>query len=126
MKECFIVENQEGERIDRYLSDTFEDRSRSYIQKLIKDDLVIVNQKPVKASYRLLLGDQVEITLPEVKEPDIVPENIPLDILYEDADVIIVNKPKQMVVHPSFGHYSGTLVNALMYHCGRGYPGSTA
>ncbi|MDE6936913.1 MAG: RNA pseudouridine synthase, partial [Lachnospiraceae bacterium] len=83
MKECFIVENQEGERIDRYLSDTFEDRSRSYIQKLIKDDLVIVNQKPVKASYRLLLGDQVEITHPEVKEPDIVPENIPLDILYE-------------------------------------------
>ncbi len=123
MKECFIVENQEGERIDRYLSDTFEDRSRSYIQKLIKDDLVIVNQKPVKASYRLLLGDQVEITLPEVKEPDIVPENIPLDILYEDADVIIVNKPKQMVVHPSFGHYSGTLVNALMYHCGRGLSG---
>ncbi len=123
MKECFIVENQEGERIDRYLSDTFEDRSRSYIQKLIKDNLVIVNQKPVKASYRLLLGDQVEITLPEVKEPDIVPENIPLDILYEDADVIIVNKPKQMVVHPSFGHYSGTLVNALMYHCGRGLSG---
>lgn len=123
MKECFIVENQEGERIDRYLSDTFEDRSRSYIQKLIKDNFVIVNQKPVKASYRLLLGDQVEITLPEVKEPDIVPENIPLDILYEDADVIIVNKPKQMVVHPSFGHYSGTLVNALMYHCGRGLSG---
>lgn len=123
MKECFVVENQEGERIDRYLSDTFEDRSRSYIQKLIKDDLVIVNQKPVKASYRLLLGDQVEITLPEVKEPDIEPENIPLDVLYEDADVIIVNKPKHMVVHPSFGHYSGTLVNALMYHCGHGLSG---
>lgn len=123
MKECFVVENQEGERIDRYLSDVLEDRSRSYIQKLIKDHLVIVNQKPVKASYRLLSGDQVEMTLPEIKEPDILPENIPLDILYEDADVIIVNKPKQMVVHPSFGHYSGTLVNALMYHCGQSLSG---
>ncbi|MEZ3485074.1 MAG: RluA family pseudouridine synthase [Lachnospiraceae bacterium] len=123
MKECFVVENQEGERIDRYLSDVLEDRSRSYIQKLIKDHFVIVNQKPVKASYRLLSGDQVEMTLPEIKEPDILPENIPLDILYEDADVIIVNKPKQMVVHPSFGHYSGTLVNALMYHCGQSLSG---
>lgn len=123
MKECFVVENQEGERIDRYLSDVLEDRSGSYIQKLIKDHFVIVNQKPVKASYRLLSGDQVEMTLPEIKEPDILPENIPLDILYEDADVIIVNKPKQMVVHPSFGHYSGTLVNALMYHCGQSLSG---
>ena len=96
-----------------------EDRSRSYIQKLIKEQYVIVNQKPVKANYRLSLGDMVEITLPEAKEPDIIPENIPLDILYEDQDIIIVNKPKQMVVHPAPGHYSGTLVNALMYHCGQ-------
>lgn len=118
MKDFFTVENQEGERVDRYLSETLEDRSRSYIQKLIKEQYVVVNQKPVKASYRLLLGDQVEITLPEVKEPDIMPEDIPLDILYEDKDIIIVNKPKQMVVHPAPGHYSGTLVNALMYHCG--------
>lgn len=118
MKDFFTVENQEGERIDRYLSETLEDRSRSYIQKLIKEQYVVVNQKPVKASYRLLLGDQVEITLPEVKEPNIMPEDIPLDILYEDKDIIIVNKPKQMVVHPAPGHYSGTLVNALMYHCG--------
>ena len=119
MKEYFTVENQEGERIDRYLSEEMEDRSRSYIQKLIKDQYVIVNQKPVKANYRLSLGDMVEITLPEAKEPDIIPENIPLDILYEDQDIIIVNKPKQMVVHPAPGHYSGTLVNALMYHCGQ-------
>lgn len=118
MKDFFTVENQEGERVDRYLSETLEDRSRSYIQKLIKEQYVFVNKKPVKASYRLLLGDQVEITLPEVKEPDIMPEDIPLDILYEDKDIIIVNKPKQMVVHPAPGHYSGTLVNALMYHCG--------
>ena len=119
MKEYFTVENQEGERLDRYLSEEMEDRSRSYIQKLIKDQYVIVNQKPVKANYRLSLGDMVEITLPEAKEPDIIPENIPLDILYEDQDIIIVNKPKQMVVHPAPGHYSGTLVNALMYHCGQ-------
>ena len=119
MKEYFTVENQEGERIDRYLSEEMEDRSRSYIQKLIKDQYVIVHQKPVKANYRLSLGDMVEITLPEAKEPDIIPENIPLDILYEDQDIIIVNKPKQMVVHPAPGHYSGTLVNALMYHCGQ-------
>ena len=119
MKEYFTVENQEGERIDRYLSEEMEDRSRSYIQKLIKDQYVIVNQKPVKANYRLSLGDMVEITLPEAKEPDIIPENIPLEILYEDQDIIIVNKPKQMVVHPAPGHYSGTLVNALMYHCGQ-------
>ena len=119
MKEYFTVENQEGERIDRYLSEEMEDRSRSYIQKLIKEQYVIVNQKPVKANYRLSLGDMVEITLPEAKEPDIIPENIPRDILYEDQDIIIVNKPKQMVVHPAPGHYSGTLVNALMYHCGQ-------
>ena len=118
MKEYFTVENQEGERIDRYLSEEMEDRSRSYIQKLIKDQYVIVNQKPVKANYRLSFDDMVEVTIPELKEPEIEAENIPLDILYEDADIIIVNKPKQMVVHPAPGHYSGTLVNALMYHCG--------
>ena len=116
MKEFFTVENQDGERIDRYLSEELEDRSRSYIQKLIKENHVTVNQKPVKANYRLSLGDRVEIDLPEAKEPDIKPEDIPLDILYEDKDIIIVNKP--MVVHPAPGHYSQTLVNALMYHCG--------
>lgn len=118
MKEFFTVENQDGERIDRYLSEELADRSRSYIQKLIKENHVTVNQKPVKANYRLSLGDRVEIDLPEAKEPDIRPEDIPLDILYEDKDIIIVNKPKQMVVHPAPGHYSQTLVNALMYHCG--------
>jgi 23S rRNA pseudouridine1911/1915/1917 synthase len=117
LKELFIVESQEGERIDRYLADTMPKQSRSYLQKLIKGGNVLVNQEPVKASYRLLIGDRLEITLPDVKEPDIAAENIPLDILYEDSDVIIVNKPKQMVVHPAPGHYSGTLVNALMYRC---------
>ena len=112
MNESFVVENEEGMRLDRYLAEEYEELSRSRIQKLVKDGLIKVNTKPVKASYRLLLGDRVEITVPEAKEPDIVPEDIPLDILYEDQDVIVVNKPKQMVVHPAPGHYSGTLVNA--------------
>lgn len=118
MTEYLIVENDGGERIDRYLAENLEDRSRSYLQKLIKDGKVKVNGKPVKANYRLVFDDRVEVFMPEVKEPDIEPENIPLDILYEDKDVLLVNKPKQMVVHPAPGHYSGTLVNAIMYHCG--------
>lgn len=117
MKDFFTVKDQEGERIDRYLSEVLENRSRSYIQKLIKDHCVAVNQKPVKASYRLLVGDKVEITFPEITKPDIIPEDISLDILYEDEDILVINKPKQMVVHPAPGHFSGTLVNALMYHC---------
>ena len=117
MNEFFTVENEAGERIDKFLAEELEDRSRSFLQKLIKDAYVKVNEKPVKASYRLLLGDRVAITLPKLTEPDIAPEDIPLDILYEDRDVIVINKPKQMVVHPAPGHYSGTLVNALLYHC---------
>ena len=123
MTEYLVVENDGGERIDRYLADNFEDKSRSYLQKLIKDGQVKVNGKPVKANYRLVFDDRVEIYMPEVKEPDIEPENIPLDILYEDKDVLLVNKPKQMVVHPAPGHYSGTLVNAIMYHCGNDLSG---
>ena len=91
--------------------------SRSYIQKLIKEEQVSVNGKIVKANYKLSEADEVVLNQPELKEPDILAENIPLDILYEDSDLLIVNKPKGMVVHPSAGHYSGTLVNALMYHC---------
>ncbi len=118
MNEYFIVENEVGLRIDKYLACHLPDLSRSHIQKLIRDNLVIVNQKPVKANYRLSLNEQIEVMIPKPEEPEILPENIPLDILYEDADIIIVNKPKQMVVHPAPGHASGTLVNALMYHCG--------
>ena len=117
MKELFIVESQEGERIDRYLAEALPERSRSYVQKLIKEGHVLVNGEPVKASYRLLIGDSLDITMPEVHEQDIGAEEIPLDILYEDSDIIIVNKPKQMVVHPAPGHYTGTLVNGLLYHC---------
>ena len=123
MTEYLLVENDGGERIDRYLAEVLEDKSRSYIQKLIKDGHVKVNDKPVKANYRLSFDDMVEVTIPELKEPEIVAEDIPLDILYEDKDIIIVNKPKQMVVHPAPGHYNGTLVNALMYHCGQDLSG---
>jgi len=112
-----IEEEQSGERIDKFLSETLPDLSRSYIQKLIKDEMVTVNQRIVKANYKLNSGDNLMLTVPELKEPDIVAEDIPLDILYEDSDLLVVNKPKGMVVHPSAGHYSGTLVNALMHYC---------
>ena len=117
---CFeITENEDGERIDKCLAALTDSLSRSYIQRLIKDEAVRVNGSPVKGSYRVKQEDQLEFELPEAVEPDIEPEDIPLDILYEDKDVIVVNKPKGMVVHPAAGHYSGTLVNALMFHCGK-------
>ena len=106
-----------NERIDKFLSAQMPDRSRSYIQKLIKDGLVEVNGKQVKANYKLGSEDEVKLQIPELEVPDILPEEIPLDILYEDTDLLVVNKPKGMVVHPAPGHYTGTLVNALMYHC---------
>lgn len=113
-----IAEDMEDERIDKCISLLAEELSRSFIQKLIKEGNVLVNGKPVKGSYRVKCEDEVVFSVPESVEPDIEPENIPLDILYEDADLIVVNKPKGMVVHPAAGHYTGTLVNALMYHCG--------
>lgn len=113
-----ITEETEDERIDKCISMLIDSLSRSYIQKLIKEEAVFVNGRPVKGSYKVKTDDEVVFSLPKAVEPDIEPENIPLDILYEDEDVIVVNKPKGMVVHPAAGHYSGTLVNALMYHCG--------
>lgn len=117
-EECFEVkEEQEGERLDKYLSLIYPDISRSFFQKLIKDNSVFVNNKSEKASYRLAYDDVVKIHFPDAIETTIEPENIPLDILYEDHDLLVVNKPKGMVVHPSVGHFSGTLVNAIMFHC---------
>lgn len=112
-----IAENENQKRIDRLLAEKIPTLSRSYIQKLMKEQQIFVNERPVKANYKVSAGDSVTVVIPELKEPDIVPENIPLDVLYEDADILIVNKPKGMVVHPAAGHYSGTLVNALMYYC---------
>ena len=117
MEKLFFTIEKGGERIDKYLSEQLEDMTRSHIQKLIKENMVRVNGMTVKSNFKLSASDQIEVEIPELKEPDILPENIPLDILYEDQDILVVNKPKGMVVHPAPGHYTGTLVNAIMYHC---------
>lgn len=114
----FTISYEQAEmRIDKFLSEALPDFSRSFIQKMIKEEQVTVNGKPIKANYKLNVDDIVVLEEPALKEPDILEENIPLDVLYEDEDLLIVNKPKGMVVHPAAGHYTGTLVNALMYHC---------
>lgn len=118
MSQEFVVAPEDaGVRIDRYLSDQCQDISRSYLQKLLKEESVLVEEKTVKSNYKVKTGDRISLTLPEIREPEIVPEDIPLDIIYEDKDIILINKPKGMVVHPAAGHYSGTLVNGLMSHC---------
>ena len=106
-----------GTRLDKYLTEQIPDQSRSYIQKLLDDNFITVNGKSAKSNYKLRAGDTITVEIPEAEELDIEPENIPLDIVYEDDDIIVINKPKGMVVHPAPGHTSGTLVNALMYHC---------
>ena len=117
-KHCFTADiEHEDQRIDRYLTEMLPEQSRSFFQKLIRDGFVIVNHIIVKVNYRLKTGDVIEIDIPDAVPTEIVPENIPLDILYEDDDLLIVNKPKGMVVHPAVGHSTGTLVNAIMYHC---------
>ena len=112
-----INEELKGTRLDKALSDYLDGVSRSYLQKLIKEGYVTVNDRPEKASFKLNVQDRVMVTLPDEEPVDILPEDIPLDILYEDPDLLVVNKHKGMVVHPSAGHSSGTLVNALLYHC---------
>ncbi len=112
-----ITPEMEGERIDKCISNYVETLSRSYIQKIIKEGKAYINDAPVKSNYKVRVDDKVQFTIPDCEEPDIPPQDIPLDIIYEDKDVLIVNKPKNMVVHPAPGHYEGTLVNAIMYHC---------
>ena len=109
------VLTDERERIDKYLSEEC-DYSRSYVQKLLEDGLVLVNDQKVKPSYKVCLHDQITILGDLQEEENIVPENIPLDIVYEDDDVILINKPSSMVVHPGSGNIHGTLVNALLYY----------
>lgn len=111
------VEEEGAVRIDKYLSDCVENLSRSYLQKLLKEGKVSVNGKPVKSNYKAAKGDMISLEVPDAVEPEIMPEQMDLDILYEDRDIILINKPKGMVVHPAAGHYSGTLVNGLMAHC---------
>ena len=112
-----------GVRLDKYISEELEEVSRSYIKKLLDKGHISVTgsdgtERRIKASYLLSEGDTVNLTLPEPEKLEILPENIPLDIVFEDDDIIVVNKPQGMVVHPAPGNYTGTLVNALMYHCG--------
>ena len=125
--ELNIDKTQEGERIDKFLSDMLssDERtySRSYIQKLIETGNVCVNDKNTKTGYKISYNDLIKVMIPYPEDINIVAENIPLDIVYEDDDIILVNKPKGMVVHPSAGHYTGTLVNALMYHCSNNLSG---
>lgn len=115
----FVAEKEDkGQRIDVFLAENMEGFSRSGVQKLVAEKNILLNGGAVKANARLREKDVIDVQVPEAKEVEILPEAIPLDILYEDEDVIVVNKPQGMVVHPAPGHFSGTLVNALLYHCG--------
>ena len=113
-----IVVTDAGKRLDKLISEQLPELTRSAVQHLMQDGCVTISGKPVKKNTKAAAGDVITVELPEPKEVAIEPENIPLDIVYEDADIIVVNKPKGMVVHPAPGNWSGTLVNALMYHCG--------
>ncbi|HAU51300.1 MAG TPA: RNA pseudouridine synthase, partial [Clostridiales bacterium] len=116
MIESYIVENYTG-RVDAYIPKACPDLTRSRAAQLIADGAVLIDGKPVKASFKVQGGEKIDIDFPPPVDTDAKPENIPLDIVYEDDDLIIINKPQGMVVHPAPGHYSGTLVNALLYHC---------
>ncbi|MCR4798686.1 MAG: RluA family pseudouridine synthase, partial [Lachnospiraceae bacterium] len=117
MNRQIIDFESENQRLDVVLGMLYPDVSRSRFQKLITEGHVKVNGATVKPSYKCSIDDEVDIDFPEAKSVEIIPEDIPLSILYEDDDVLVVDKPKNMVVHPAFGHYTGTLVNAVMYHC---------
>lgn len=111
-----LVGEEADERVDSYIAKELEEVSRSYIQKIIKDGMVTINGEKVKTKYKVNQGDKIVIKMPEPKELEVKVENIPINIVYEDDDIAIVNKPQGMVVHPAPGNYSGTLVNALLYH----------
>lgn len=115
--EYVVTDEYEGLRIDKLISELIDSLSRTYIKKLIDDNKVSCNDKVVKASFKVSENDHIKMEIPPLEVPKIEPQDIPLDIIYEDNDVIIVNKPKDMVVHPAAGHYTGTLVNAVMFHC---------
>lgn len=112
-----VTQETQGLRIDKFLSQQTDTLSRSYIQRLLEDGNILVNQQSVKSNYKVKTSDQILAIIPEPTLLNIEPENIPIDIIYEDDDILIVNKPKGMVVHPAAGHYTGTLVNAILYHC---------
>lgn len=113
----FVIQEDQQMRLDKYLAEQFPEQTRSYLQKLIKEGGVLVNGRSVKTGYQLSCGDEVCVNIPEPKELDVEPQKMELDIVYEDEDVILINKPKGMVVHPAPGHTKDTLVNGLLYHC---------
>lgn len=117
IREFLVLEDEEGDRLDVYLSSQLGDMSRSYIQKIIKDKKVKVNGKEEKAKYLVKEDDKVTIEIPAPKLLEVLPQDIPIDIVYEDTDILIINKPQDMVVHPAPGNYENTLVNAIIYHC---------
>ena len=112
-----VEECKQGTRIDKYLAEACDTLSRSYLQKLLKNQAILVNGTAAKANYKVAASDQIVLEVPDAIEPEIEAEKMDLDIIYEDRDIILINKPKNMVVHPAAGHYSGTLVNGLMEHC---------
>jgi 23S rRNA pseudouridine1911/1915/1917 synthase len=112
-----VLENEQSERIDKVISNLQDDWSRTQVQQWIKDGRVLVNGESIKTNYKCSMNDQIEIKIPDPEVLDVIPEEMDLDIYYEDGDVIVVNKPKGMVVHPAAGHVTGTLVNGLMAHC---------
>ncbi len=117
MNKFVVTSEYNGVRLDKCLSSVLPELSRTHIQKIIDDGEVLLNNKPAKGSNKIKEGDEVLISIPEVKELEVEKEDIPLDIVYEDKDILIINKPQGMVVHPANGHYEHTLVNAILYHC---------
>ena len=117
MKEFKVNQEEKKERIDRVIANRYPECSRTTIQRWIEEKRVFVNQSIVKVSYKVQLGDEIQIEEEQVKEIDLVPQDIPLSIIYEDKDILVVNKQKGLVVHPANGNPEGTLVNAVLYHC---------
>ena len=118
MEQIEIIAAESGTRIDAWITAVLPELTRSAAQRLLADGMVTMKGKPLKKNYKVSAGDAISVTIPEVAEVPLVPQNIPIHIVYEDEDVVVVNKARGMVVHPAPGHPDGTLVNALMYHCG--------
>ncbi|MBD5159221.1 MAG: RluA family pseudouridine synthase [Ruminococcus sp.] len=121
--EIYVNTENVGKRIDTFISGNISEMTRSAVQGLIEKNKVLVNGRPVNKNYKLKSGDNITVEIPEPQIMDAIPENIPLEIVYEDNDLLVVNKPKGMVVHPAHANYNGTLVNALLYHCGESLSG---
>ena len=113
----FIYQENDFLRIDKFLSNEIKEFTRSQIQMMIEEGLVLVNDKVIKSNYKLKINDEITVSIKEPELTDIEPQDIPLDVVYEDSDIIVINKPSGMVVHPALGNYKDTLVNALLFHC---------